>query len=106
MERRQSGCKASSDCQLVNANADTPAGRSAWPRGPGPVGVLRVGDFTGSEVMKYLTAGRKFTQNLSSEIVAFYDTRIQLLKVTSDGIDTGIGLKGLSTPLVVACVLF
>ena len=43
MERHQSGWKGSSDCKLVNAIADIPAGRSAWSRGAAPGGKRRIG---------------------------------------------------------------
>ena len=69
-------------------------------------GELRIGNVTDSAGTKYFTAGRKFTPNLASEIIVFCGTRIQLLKGTSDKLGKGIGLKGLSTPLAVACVLF
>ena len=55
----------------MNANANTPAGRSAWSRGPGEGGERRIGDFTDSEAMTYLTVGRKTTPDIALEIIAF-----------------------------------
>ena len=105
MERHQSGWKGSRDCLLVNATTDIPTGRSSWSRGPGAGGVRRIGDFTDSEAMEYLTAGRKIAPDLASKIIAFCGTRIQLLKSTSDELEAGISLEGLSTPLAMVCVL-
>ena len=55
--------------------------------------------------MAYLTVRCKIALNLALEIIAFCRTRIHLLKRTSDRLDAGMPLEGLSTSITVTCVL-